>query len=213
MKIKKLLIPTIILLIPLTILLVSDNYFSEKTQVYLRQQATLQTTLSVQKLLNQTILLDLTPEELVVIKYKENNSIATVIINTPMANRIVKDSIACLSKEITSLNNCLEIPLGTLISKAILAGSGPLISIPIIVIPSFTADLTTNHHSLGINIHQIEVRLDINVVVEALIPLNITTINHKTSITIFNETVYGDVPQYYYSSATSDPNFPYVPKT
>ena len=213
-KIKVLVIVCLIIFIPLIIVSFADNYYSDRTTMYIGKQIELASTKTLQEVINRNVLNEVNSNELVNINYSDTSNISSVIINTKLVNNILNDAYSVIDEV---FNNHLEeyfvdleIPLGTLVSKSIFSGMGPNIRIPITPVGSYKLDILTNTISYGINNSLIELYLKINVDIEALIPLQKEKFPTETKIIILSQVIQGEVPKYYYSS-NGDASFPYIP--
>ena len=202
-------------MIPLIIVSFADNYYSDRTTMYIGKQIELASTKTFQEVVNQNVLNKIDPNTLVKINYNQTNNVNSVIINTPIVNNILNEAYSVIEevfdKHLEEYFLDLEIPLGTLISKSIFSGLGPDIKIPITPVGSYKLDILTNTMSYGINNSLIEIYLSIEVDIEALIPLQKTKFPCKTKIIILSQVIQGEVPKYYYSSNVND-SFPYIPE-
>ena len=213
-KIKILVFTCLIIFIPLIIVSFADNYYSDRTTMYIGKQIELASTKTLQEVVNKNVLNEVNSDDLVKISYSDTSNISSVIINTKLVNNILKDAYEVMDEV---FNNHLEeyfvdleIPLGTLISKSVFSGLGPNIKIPITPVGAYKLDILTNTISYGINNSLIELYLKINVDIEALIPLQKEKFPTETKIIILSQVIQGEVPKYYYSS-NGDANFPYSP--
>jgi sporulation protein YunB len=213
-KIKVLVIVCLIIFIPLIIVSFADNYYSDRTTMYIGKQIELASTKTLQEVINRNVLNEVNSNELVNINYSDTSNISSVIINTKLVNNILNDAYNVMDEV---FNNHLEeyfvdleIPLGTLVSKSIFSGMGPNIKIPITPVGSYKLDILTNTISYGINNSLIELYLKINMDIEALIPLQKEKFPTETKIIILSQVIQGEVPKYYYSS-NGDASFPYIP--
>jgi sporulation protein YunB len=213
-KIKILVIVCLIIFIPLIIVSFADNYYSDRTTMYIGKQIELASTKTLQEVINRNVLNEVNSNELVNINYSDTSNISSVIINTKLVNNILNDAYNVMDEV---FNNHLEeyfvdleIPLGTLVSKSIFSGMGPNIRIPITPVGSYKLDILTNTISYGINNSLIEIYLKINMDIEALIPLQKEKFPTETKIIILSQVIQGEVPKYYYSS-NGDASFPYIP--
>ena len=213
-KIKILVIICLMIFIPLIIISSADNYYSERTNMYIGKQISLSSTKTFQEIINKNILNQIDSNSLVTISYSDTSNISSVIINTKLVNNILNDAYTVIdevfSNHLEDYFVDLEIPLGTLISKSIFSGVGPNIKIPITPVGSYKLDILTNTVSYGINNSLIELYLKVEVDIEALIPLQKQKYPTETKIIILSQVIQGEVPKYYYSS-NGDASFPYIP--
>ncbi|MBQ8293724.1 MAG: sporulation protein YunB [Bacilli bacterium] len=213
-KLKILTVICLIIFIPLVIVSFADNYYSDRTTMYIGKQIELASTRTFQEVINKSVLNEVDVSELVVINYSSVSNVSSVIINTKLVNQILDEAHIVIEdifdKHLEEYFLDLEIPLGTLISKSIFSGIGPIIRIPITPVGSYKIDVLTNTVSYGINNSLVELYLAIDVDIEALIPLQKKSFPNETKIIILSTIIQGEVPKYYYSS-NSNESFPYIP--
>ena len=204
----------LLLVIPILLIQIIDNYFGPKTNEYIYNQTKVLVSNTFSKLLNESIIPFIDKEELVYINYKESKEVNSVILNTSLYNEILGKTYILLENNFqNNMENFfkeLEIPIGSLISKTVFAGRGHIIDIPIIPIGSYKVDLKTESIELGINSQKLEVFIEIDIDVETIIPFNPMTHNIKSRFLLSSIVVQGNVPNYYYASNSGD-SFPYVP--
>ena len=140
-------------------------------------------------------------------KYDNNQVIKGVYINAEVANAIiieVNQTINQLIDEnvINEAISKIDIPLGSLVSKAIFSNSGPNISIKAIPISSYKSNIYTKTKSLGINNSNFEVYVNIKIDVQTLIPLKEQSINYESNVLLGSILIQGEIPYYYYYSGT-----------
>ena len=205
---------TIIVMIPTTIIIIADNYYSDRTTMYIGKQIEMSSTRMFQNVVHKNVLNNVDVKELVYINYNEISNVSSVIINTKLVNQILLDANIVLSQifyeHLDEYFVDLEIPIGTMFSKSLFAGMGPSIKIPITPVGSYKVDILTNTIPYGINNSLIELYLSIDVDIEALIPLQKTKFPSSTKIIILSQLIQGEIPKYYYSSNSGE-SFPYIP--
>lgn len=205
---------TIIVIFPTTIIIIADNYYSDRTTMYIGKQIEMSSTRMFQSVVHKNVLNNVDVKELVYINYNEISNVSSVIINTKLVNQILLDANIVLSQifyeHLDEYFVDLEIPIGTMFSKSLFAGMGPSIKIPITPVGSYKVDILTNTVPYGINNSLIELYLSIDVDIEALIPLQKTKFPSSTKIIILSQLIQGEIPKYYYSSNSGE-SFPYIP--
>lgn len=202
-KIKLFIIFLLFILIPLTIVKMIDNYFSERTNEFLEQAVTLAAS-DIFSMASLEVAALSSEENFLKYKYDDSNKIIGVYVDTIVVNKI----LALVSNLISdSLNNGqieerlgeVEIPLGQLCSKALFANFGPNIKIETSPMSSYTTDLFTETSEFGINNTLLEVYIKAVINIEAFIPLKSQTITLETNIYLISEVLQGSVPVYYFS--------------
>ncbi len=213
-KVKLIVILLVVLVLPVIAFSIADNYFSDRTNMYIEKRVQTFSTIVLNEAINEGVLNNIEMSEIMTINYKQETSVSTVILNTKMINQIINDTIKIVDNIVNNHLDKhfppLEIPLGTLISKAILANKGPDVVIPIIPIVAYSTDVLTNTTEYGINNCLFEVYIYIKMEIEALVPLQKQTIMTENKIILVSELLQGEVPRYYYSSG-GVPSFPYIP--
>lgn len=203
-KLKKLIIILLVILIPISILVVIDNYFSERSRIYVEKEVITVISNSLTISLEKPIQDSLFSSPMLLYQYDKNEVIKGIYIDSNVVNQIlinVNQSLkkaldkGVLEKEITNI----EIPLGSLISKSVFANVGPNVPIKILPISFYKTDIVTNMKPYGINNVLFEVYLNIKIEVDTIIPLRKDEINFSTNILLVSQLLQGEVPYYYYS--------------
>lgn len=201
---KKLIIILLVILIPISILVVIDNYFSERSRIYVEKEVITIISNSLTTSLEKPIQDSLFSSPMLLYQYDKNEVIKGIYIDSNVVNQILinvnqslKEALdkGVLEKEITNI----EIPLGSLISKSVFANVGPNVPIKILPISFYKTDIVTNMKPYGINNVLFEVYLNIKIEVDTIIPLRKDEINFSTNILLVSQLLQGEVPYYYYS--------------
>ncbi len=205
--IKLVLILSITILIPIAILTMIDNYYSTKSNIYIEGEVTKTISSILTEALKKPINEQLSKNKILDCKYDNNQVIKGVYINAEVANAIiieVNQTINQLIDEnvINEAISKIDIPLGSLVSKAIFSNLGPNISIKAIPISSYKSNIYTKTKSLGINNSNFEVYVNIKIDVQTLIPLKEQAINYESNVLIGSILIQGEIPYYYYYSGT-----------
>lgn len=192
------------ILIPISILVVIDNYFSERSRIYVEKEVITVISNSLTISLEKPIQDSLFSSPMLLYQYDKNEVIKGIYIDSNVVNQILinvnqslKEALdkGVLEKEITNI----EIPLGSLISKSVFANVGPNVPIKILPISFYKTDIVTNMKPYGINNVLFEVYLNIKIEVDTIIPLRKDEINFSTNILLVSQLLQGEVPYYYYS--------------
>lgn len=203
-KLKKLIIILLVILTPISILVVIDNYFSERSRIYVEKEVITVISNSLTTSLEKPIQDSLFSSPMLLYQYDKNEVIKGIYIDSNVVNQILinvnqslKEALdkGVLEKEITNI----EIPLGSLISKSVFANVGPNVPIKILPISFYKTDIVTNMKPYGINNVLFEVYLNIKIEVDTIIPLRKDEINFSTNILLVSQLLQGEVPYYYYS--------------
>lgn len=205
---RKLILVLIMLLaiaIPASFLALSDNYFSERTDLYIRQHVITKTSDIYSKIIKEEFNDTFNTTDLVNYQFNDNNEIESILINSKKVNNLVfiassLISDALKSGEIESELELISFPLGQLISKSIFAGTGPDIYIEVDPITSYKVDIKTEMKEYGLNNVIFEVYLVSVIEVEVMIPLKQEKVICENKTLILSQIVSGKVPHFYYSS-------------
>lgn len=192
---------------PATIIKIADNYFSERTTFYIIKQADNMASNAIKDIVKISVIPKIKMDEIIIIKYKNDQTIDSVIVNTKIVNEIMGQSSELidelLSEDILDDTlHSLELPIGYIISPAIFANKGPKIKVEIRPIGAYSADVYTEVSSYGINNSLIEVYLLVTIDIEALIPLQTKNFVSQTKIYLISQVIQGVVPNYYYGNGT-----------
>lgn len=201
---KKLVIIVLIILIPIGVLTMIDNYFSSRSKIYIENEVMTVVSNTITKSLEQPIQDNIFQKELLLYQFDNENVIKGIYINSNVVNEI----LISVNKSISELldKNTLEqeiqnisIPLGLLVSKSLFTNIGPNVKINVLPISFYKTDVITNTKSFGINNVLFEVYLTVLIEVDTIIPLNKNHITFSTNILLASQILQGEIPYYYYS--------------
>ena len=204
-KIILVLMMLLIIAIPSVLLAMSDNYFSERTDIYIKQHVKSKTSDIYTMVIKEEFKNIYNIDEFVNYKFNTNGEIESVLINTAKLNDVIyiasKLISTCLEdgvieKELESIS----FPLGQLISKSIFAGEGPNIHIEVDPITSYKVDIETKTKEYGINNIIFEIYLTCVIEIEVMIPLNQEKIICENETLILSQILPGKVPYFYYQT-------------
>ena len=203
-KIILVLIMLLIIAIPSVLLAMSDNYFSERTDIYIKQHVKEKTSDIYTKVIKEEFRSIYNVEELVNYTFNNNNEIESVLINSAKVNDIIYIASSLISQSIKDgvIEKELEkisFPIGQLISKSIFAGEGPNIHIEVDPITSYEVDIETKMEEYGINI-VFEIYLVCKIEMEVMIPLKQEKIVCDNRTLILSQILPGKVPYFYYKT-------------
>ena len=97
-KIRLILILLVIFIIPIIVVVFADNYYSDRTTMYIGKQIELTSTRMFQEVISNNVLNDIDINNLVYVHYNETASVSNVIINTKLVNQILLDANIVLSE-------------------------------------------------------------------------------------------------------------------
>lgn len=204
-KIILVFIMLLIIAIPALILAMSDNYFSDRTDIYIKQHVKEKTSDIYAKVIKEEFRSIYDIEELVNYTFNNNNEIESVLINSAKVNDVIYIASSLISQAIKEgvIEKELEqisFPIGQLVSKAIFAGEGPSIHIEVDPITSYEVDIETNMKEYGINNMMFEIYLICKIEMEVMIPLKQEKIVCDNKTLILSQILPGKVPYFYYKT-------------
>lgn len=205
---RKLLLVMMMLLIiatPASFLAISDNYFSERTDIYIKQHVTSKASDIYAKVIKEEFNETFKTEELVNYQFNNNNEIESILINTKKVNELTFIAASLISEslkngEIEHELEKISFPLGQLVSKSIFAGTGPDIYIEVDPITSYKVDIKTEMKEYGLNNAIFEIYLVSIIEVEVMIPLKQEKVICENKTLIMSQVISGKVPHFYYNS-------------
>lgn len=204
-KIILVLIMLLVIAIPALLLAMSDNYFSERTDIYIKQHVKEKTSDIYARVIKEEFRSIYNVEELVNYTFNNNNEIESVLINSAKVNDIIYIASSLISQAIKEgvIEKELEeisFPIGQLISKAIFAGEGPNIHIEVDPITSYEVDIESSMNEYGINNMIFEIYLVCKIEMEVMIPLKQEKIVCDNKTLILSQILPGKVPHFYYKA-------------
>lgn len=204
-KIMLVLIMLLVVAIPSCCLAISDNYFSERTDIYIKQHVNAKTSDIYAKVIKEEFKTIYNVEELVKYNFNVNNEIESVLIDSKKVNDIIYIASSLISQSlkegvIEKELETISFPLGQLISKSIFAGEGPDIHIEVNPITSYKVDIETQMKEYGINSVVFEVYLISFIEIEVMIPLKQEKIVCENKTLILSQILPGEVPYFYYNN-------------
>lgn len=201
---KKIIAILLVILIPIGILAVVDNYFSSRSKMYIEKRVMTVVSNVVTESLDQPIQNHLFQKELLYYQYDNEKSIKGIYINS----KVVSEILIAVNKEMQKLLDQdrleqeiknIEIPIGLLISKVLFTDLGPRVKINVLPISFYKNDIVTNMKAFGINNVLFEVYLSVFIEIDTIIPLNKNHIAFSTNLLLASQIIQGEVPYYYYS--------------
>lgn len=204
-KILLILIMLLLVAIPASLLAMSDNYFSERTDIYIKQTVISKTSDIYANIIKQEFNETFNTTELVNYQYNSQNEIESILINSKKVNELVYIASSLIKKQldekvIESELEQISFPLGQLVSKSIFAGAGPDIYIKVDPITSYKVDIKSIINEYGINNAVFEIYLISVIEIEVMIPLKQEKVTCENKTLILSQIISGDVPHFYYSN-------------
>lgn len=204
---KKIIILILIIIIPISLLTMIDNYFSERSKIYIENTINKTITTILTTSLDNVIDQYLT-NNIIECNYGQDSQIKSIYINSYITNQIIvtlnQKINELLTQEIIEKElNKIEIPVSLLIFKSIFTSIGPNVKIKVLPILSYKTDIITNTTNTGINNSTLEVYAIIKFDVETIIPLIKNKVSYESRILLANMLIQGEIPYYYYQSGAN----------
>ena len=141
---------------------------------------------------------DIRYQDLIFIKYNEDNRVTLMQANTALMNSIASDVALEIQQNISRIaTNSIKIPLGNAFDSQLLAQYGPKIDLKIIPQGTVVVDFATEFEQSGINQTRHKVYLIINTDVRIIVPLASETVRVVANVPIAETVIVGDVPENY----------------
>lgn len=204
-KILLVLIMLLCIAIPAVSLALSDNYFSERTDIYIKQHVNAKASDIYANVIKEEFITIYDVNDLVKYQINSDNKIESILINTSKVNEVIYIASSLISSALESgvIEKELEhisFPLGQLVSKSIFAGTGPDIHIEVNPITSYKVDIESKINEFGINNAIFEIYLISQIEIEVMIPLKQEKILCENKTLILSQILPGSVPYFYYDN-------------
>ena len=185
-----------------------SGYFSIRVKSYIKQKTRLEASNLLSETIKREVLQYINLEDMVKIIKDDNNKIESIFVNTYQVNQISSKVSECLGELVGNLENnelkSLSLPLGVIFSDTLFGNLGPAIKIRIYPIGSITVDVISKCEQYGINNSLLTIYVDVCVWFTSIIPFQREEIEVTTKIPIVVQTIYGEVPRYYYNNRNND---------
>lgn len=137
-------------------------------------------------------------DSLVKIQRDEEGNITMISSNAVRINYLSREIIENAQKKLEFLGSKgVNIPLGTFSGMPILVGHGPLVNIKLIPIGAINCTFSSKFISAGVNQTNHRIYLEVNSIVNIILPTASQNVNTKTQIMIAENIIIGKVPQTY----------------
>lgn len=137
-------------------------------------------------------------DSLVKIQRDEEGNITMISSNAVRINYLSREIIENAQKKLEFLGSKgVNIPLGTFFGMPILVGHGPLVNIKLIPIGAINCNFSSKFISAGVNQTNHRIYLEVNSIVNIILPTASQNVNTKTQIMIAENIIIGKVPQTY----------------
>lgn len=137
-------------------------------------------------------------DSLVKIQRDEEGNITMISSNAVRINYLSREIVENAQKKLEFLGSKgVNIPLGTFSGMPILVGHGPLVNIKLIPIGAINCNFSSKFISAGVNQTNHRIYLEVNSIVNIILPTASQNVNTKTQIMIAENIIIGKVPQTY----------------
>ena len=187
--------------------------FNQYIEPRLKAQAKTQVNMALNDLVSMIIVdMEYDSSDFFLIETDHDGNVTSVQYNTKLLNQLLYQSLqriddsveaASMGKTDPNLHKVLfpdgiiyEMPLGYLSGIGFLQDVGPSIPIRMKLLHDVSGDLKVNTKSLGINMTQIEVVLDVSIQAQAITSLSVEEIDIHASVPLIMQLVNGEVPPY-----------------
>lgn len=198
-KILHKLVAFCVLLIILAIAVAGWIYWKSMTPTILDVAQTrlkAETTKAVNEALNITMADSVSYEDLVTIEKDSNNDVSLIYANSSKVNALARQMALVSQNKINALESFeVNIPLGTLSGVPLLSGKGPKINITVSPVGTVNCTFTSVFQSAGINQTLHRVYINVESVVDLIIPTAHTEVVTSTPILLCESVIIGKVPQ------------------
>lgn len=155
-----------------------------------------ETTKAVNEALNITMADSVSYEDLVTIEKDVNNDVSLIYANSSKVNALARQMALISQSKINALESFeVDIPLGTLSGVPLLSGKGPKINITVSPVGTVNCTFTSVFQSAGINQTLHRVYINVESVVDLIIPTAHTEVVTSTPILLCESVIIGKVPQ------------------
>lgn len=192
-------------------------------------------TLVINSAINKNISNKIKSEEIFLITKDSNNQINSIDFNPSVVNSILTETTTIIQKELKQIEDgnvenienfdleyisedkkakkgiIFEIPSGLVFNNAFFANLGPKIPIKLNLVGDITSEITTQVTNYGINNALIEIRINIKLMEQVILPLASNKIEIESSIPIAIKLIQGTVPNYYLNGITNSSNSLNIP--
>lgn len=192
-------------------------------------------TLVVNKTVSNNISNKINIDEIFLINKNSNGEISTIDFNPSIVNSILTETTSTIQKELQKIENgdiedienfnldyisnnnklmkgiIFEIPSGLVFENVFFANLGPKIPVKLNLVGDITSEIKTQVTNYGINNALIEIRIDIKLIEQVILPVITDKIEITTSIPIALKLIQGTVPNYYLNGISNSSNSLSIP--
>ena len=146
-----------------------------------------------------------TVEDLLSYDYNDSGELISWNVNSILINNLCADIVSKATEELRNIGTVsFEIPLGNLTGSRIFANLGPNISVKVLPVGTVKVDYENDIRSTGINQVNHTVWLDIETIVQVVVPLFSNQVVVKRRIMLIDKVISGKVPPSYFNVPEKD---------
>lgn len=198
-KIGKKIVAICVALIILLIVIAGWVYWKSMTPTILDVAQTRlksETTRAINDALNIAITDGCAYSDFITIEKDANNEISLIYANSAKVNAIARQMALVSQTKISALTSFdVDIPLGTLSGIPLLSEKGPKVNIEVSPVGTVNCTFTSTFESAGINQTLHRIYLNVESVVDLIIPSAHTQVQTVTPILLCESVIIGKVPQ------------------
>lgn len=128
----------------------------------------------------------------------ENGEVTAVKANMARVNALSSELLSDIVEAADRGELSLSIPLGNILGSSLLLGKGPNIPVDITLLTSSRVDFKNELSAAGINQTKHEMKLDVVVDIDVVLPWRTVSTQVVTEILIAETVIVGEVPQTYF---------------
>lgn len=181
-----------------------SNYFSDRVKTYIKQKATLESSMIIASAIEREVLSNIDLDNLIITVKSENENIDSIYINTYQVNNILALTTSSITSQLNNLENQdleqLTLPLGIILSDVLFYDLGPEIKIKLYPVGAVKCDVKSVIEEYGINNSIFRLEIDVSVSFAVVVPLQREEIEVNTAIPVVVQIIQGEVPRFYFSS-------------
>ena len=181
-----------------------SNYFSDRVKTYIKQKATLESSMIIASAIEREVLSNIDLDNLIITVKSENENIDSIYINTYQVNNILALTTSSITSQLNNLENQdleqLTLPLGIILSDVLFYDLGPEIKIKLYPVGAVKCDVKSVIEEYGINNSIFRLEIDVSVSFAVVVPLQTEEIEVNTAIPVVVQIIQGEVPRFYFSS-------------
>lgn len=162
-------------------------------------EATTVATKSINEAISQTLAsTQTTVEDLLSYDYNDSGELISWNVNSILINNLCAEIVSKATEELKNIGTVsFKIPLGNLTGSRIFANLGPDISVKVLPVGTIKVDYENDISSTGINQVNHKVWLDVEAIVQVVVPLFSNQIIVKRRIMLIDKVISGKVPPSY----------------